>query len=167
MYSFRKQAILKEMGQEDNTNRWRRTAWGRLKFELAGLAFAMKNGFYLEDYARHLWSEGAVKWMGKENPTIPEYLLKEEEAFRTLYPQVNFEVGILSEDKSELTFCTGTCLGGWGRDQWGMAHSLGLGKGHVCRYCRQAFRSWSGQLGLAALPEPKTDETCILTVVKG
>ncbi|MDP2730533.1 MAG: hypothetical protein Q8O55_08615 [Dehalococcoidales bacterium] len=154
------------MEQKDTINRWYRTAWGRLKFELAGLAFAMKNGFYPEDYARHLHSNGAVKWMGAEAPTVRNYLLKEAEAFQTLYPQVNFEISRIKDDKAELIFCRGTCLGGWGKNQWGMAHRLGLGKGHVCRYCRQAFRSWSAQLGLKALPMPRTDETCILTVEK-
>ena len=129
------------MEQEFIKKQWRRTARGRLKFELAGIAFARKNGRTPEDYARHLWSTGAAKWMGKTDPTASEYLLKEAESFRTLYPAVTFRVTRQSEDEAELVFARGSCLGGWGRDQWAMARNLGLGKGHVCRYCRQAFRT--------------------------
>ncbi len=151
------------MKQDNTTRRWHRTAWGRLKFELAGLAFARKNGFTPEDYANHLWSIGAVKWIGSPHPTTSEYLLKEAEAFRTLYPEVTFELGSLTNKVAELTFTRG-CLGGWGRNQWAMARNMGLGKGHVCRYCRQAFRAWASQLGLQSCPEPQTDNTCVLRV---
>ena len=143
--------------------RWRRTARGRLKFELAGLAFARKSGATPEDYAQHLWSTGAIEWMGKATPTAKEYLLKEIEAFRTLYPEVAFELNYADNEEAELTFIRG-CLGGWGQDQWAMARNLGLGKGHVCRYCRQAFRTWADQLGLRACPEPRNNETCVLRV---
>ncbi len=151
------------MEQDLIKRRWQSTARGRLKFELAGLAFACKNGFTPEDYARHLWSTGAVKWMGQATPTVQQYLLKEAAAFRVLYPEVTFESGKLDSQEAELTF-TGGCLGGWGKDQWAMANNLGLGKGHVCRYCRQAFRSWASQLQLQACPEPQTNGTCILRV---
>ncbi len=151
------------METADVQRQWRRTAWGRLKFELAGLAFARKNGFTPEDYANHLWSTGAVKWIGKALPTTKEYLLKEAEAFGTLYPEVTFELGNLTDKEAELTF-TGGCLGGWGRNQWRMARNMGLGKGHVCRYCRQAFRAWASQLGLQACPRPQTNGTCVLEV---
>ncbi|MBI2287659.1 MAG: hypothetical protein HYY41_03250 [Chloroflexi bacterium] len=143
---------------------WHRTARGRLKFELAGVAFARKKGFTPEDYANHLWSTGAVKWMGKAKPTAEEYLLKEAEAFRILYPEVVFTVAKLSDHEAELIFTSGGCLGGWGKKQWAMAQSLGIGKGHVCRYCRQAFRTWAKQLGIQACPEPQTGGTCILRV---
>ncbi len=150
--------------ETDNVQRqWRRTARGRLKFELAGIAFARKSGFTPEDYANHLWSTGAVKWMGKTDPTVSEYLAKEIEAFRTLYPEVAFELVKSSDEEAELIFTQG-CLGGWGRNQWAMARSLGLGKGHVCRYCRQAFRAWASQLGLQVCPEPQTNDTCVLLV---
>ncbi len=149
--------------EKTETNRqWRRTARGRLKFELAGIAFARKHGLTPEDYANHLWSDGAVKWMGKSTPTAGEYLLKEADAFRTLYPEVNLEVIKAGATQARLVFRQGGCLGGWGKNQWAMAHSLGLGKGHVCRYCRQAFRLWSRQLGLEACPEPLVDGTCVL-----
>ncbi|MBI2847590.1 MAG: hypothetical protein HYX83_00280, partial [Chloroflexi bacterium] len=146
----------------ENRN-WRRTAHGRLKFELAGIAFARKTGLTPEDWARHLWSEGAAKWMGKPNPTAAEYLLKEAEAFRILYPEVSFKVAKLNAEESQLVFTRG-CLGGWGKDQWSMARGSGLGKGHVCRYCREAFRVWSRQIGLETCPEPRTDGTCTLQV---
>lgn len=69
------------MGQGSSDRQWRGTARGRLKFELAGIAFARKAGFTPEDYTNHLWSTGAVKWMSKTAPTPTEYLLKEAEAF--------------------------------------------------------------------------------------
>ncbi len=98
--------------ETDNVQRWwHRTAWGRLKFELAGLAFARKSGVAPEDYANHLWSTGAVKWMGKAIPTTKEYLLKEAETSRTLYPEVTFELGSLANKKTALTFTRG-CFGG-------------------------------------------------------
>ncbi|MBI2850072.1 MAG: hypothetical protein HYX80_03405 [Chloroflexi bacterium] len=154
------------MENKDNTRRsWRRTALGRLKFELAGLAFARKHGLTPEEYADHLWSEGAVKWMGKEAPMAAEYLEKEAEAFRTLCPEVTFDVLKAGSEYAELVFKSG-CLGGWGKNQWAIAKSLGLGKGHVCRYCRQAFRIWAKQLGLEACPEPKLGNVCVLQARK-
>ncbi len=152
-----------DMEQDFNKRSWHRTAWGRLRFELAGIAFARKSGLTPEDYARHLWSTGAAKWMGKTDPTAGEYLLKEVEAFRTLYPEVTFELATVSDEEAALIFTQG-CLGGWGRNQWRMAGNMGLGKGHVCRYCRQAFRTWASQLGLQACPEPQTNGTCVLGV---
>ena len=147
--------------------RWQRTARGRLKFELSGLAFARKHGFSPETYAEHLWgNSAAIKWMGKTAPTAWEYMLKEVEAFHTLYPEVSFQLNQLSDDEPELIFAIGCCLGGWGRNQWGMANRAGLGKSHVCRYCRQAFRVWSDQLSLCALPEPQVNGSCILRVEK-
>ncbi len=143
---------------------WRRTARGRLKFELTGIAFARKMGQTPEDWAEHLWSNGAVKWIGKPDPTVADYFAKEVEAFRTLYPEVVFEVTKEADNEAELVFARGSCLGGWARNQWAMANSLGLGKGHVCRYCREAFRSWGRQLGLQSCPTPQTDGTCILRV---
>lgn len=152
----------RRVGEQDiSAAQWRRTARGRLKFELAGIAFARKHGLTPEDYADHLWSTGAVRWMGKPAPTAGEYLLKEAEAFHTLYPEVGFDVVKAGDYEARLIFKRG-CLGGWGKNQWAMANSLGLGKGHVCRYCRQAFRLWSSQLGLSACPEPLVDGTCVL-----
>jgi len=143
---------------------WRRAAFSRLRMELAGIAFARKHGFTPEDYARHLWGQGAVEWMGKPDPTAAEYLMAEVEAFHRLYPSVRFEIEELSDDRSQLTFQQGTCLGGWGVDQWGLARRLGLGKGHVCRYCREAFRVWARQLGLEACTHPQMRDICILRV---
>ena len=152
-----------EEEQDIIKKQWWRTARGRLKFELAGIAFARKNGFTPEDYANHLWSTGAVKWMGKAMPTAKEYLLKEAEACRTLCPRVIFELGSLTNKEAALTFTEG-CLGGWGQDQWGMASNMGLSKKDVCRYCRQAFLAWTSQLSLQACPEPQTNGTCVIAV---
>ncbi len=143
---------------------WHRTAWSRLKCELSGLSFALKRGAKPEDYADYLWSDGAVKWMGKTAPTLQEYLDKETEAISTLYPQVTYTVGKVTEKEAELTFAPGGCLGGWGRDQWGVARNLGLDRHDVCRYCRQSFLVWSSQLGIKALPEPQVNGACIFRV---
>lgn len=116
------------MKQDDIRKGWYRTAWSRLRFELSGLSFALKWGATPEDYADYLWSGGAVKWMGKANPTLQEYLDKETEAIRALYPQVIYTLGKITDKEAELTFAPGCCLGGWGRDQWGLAGSLGLEK---------------------------------------
>lgn len=145
------------------TEFWRRTARSRLRFELAGLALAMKAGLTPEGYARHLWVTGASKWMGKAAPTAGEYLLKEAESFRTFYPGVRFEMGGVEDEQAELTFTEG-CLGGWGKDPWRMARELDLPKGYVCRYCRAAFRIWANQLRLDACPEPQVNGRCILRV---
>lgn len=152
------------MERDDVRKRWHRTAWSRLKLELAGLSFAIKRGATPEEYADYLWSAGATKWIGKANPTLQEYLDKETEAISTLYPQVTYTVDKISDNEAELTFTPGCCLGGWGRDQWGVARSLGLDRHDVCRYCRQSFLAWSSQLGLKALPEPQVDGTCIFRV---
>lgn len=138
---------------------WRRTAASRLKIELAGIALARKLGAKPEDYARHLWESGAKEWIGLEKPTVAQYFAKEMDAFRLLYPRVVFQVETVSDDYAALLFTSG-CLGGWGRNQWELANSLGLSKGLVCRYCRESFRVWSAQLGLDALPRPQADNTC-------
>ena len=160
--SARNKTTLKQNAGKQS---WFRTAVSRLKFELAGIAFARKMRLTPEDWARHLWASGAVKWMGKTNPTAAEYLRKEAEAFKILYPEVAFELRKLGDKEAELVFTSG-CLGGWGKDQWAIARGSGLGKGHVCRYCREAFRAWSHQLGIEACPEPKIDGTCILQARK-
>jgi hypothetical protein len=148
--------------QDDCRKQWRAAANGRLKFELAGLSFALKNGFTPEEYAKHLWTTGAEKWMHKPHPTAQEYILHEAAAFKTLYPDVTFTTRELPEGGAELLFPKGCCLGGWGKDQWAMAKNLGVDKGSFCRYCNQAFRSWSEQLGLEAHTEPDQDGTCVL-----
>ena len=157
--------IMRDIGErsplsDETTRRWRRTAYSRLRFELEGIAFALSHGLAPEDWAHHLWSHGAVEWMGQESPTIAEYLRKEGEALETLYPAVRFEAHEGPGETAEIIFLEGTCLGGWGRDQWGLAHSLGLDKGHVCRYCRRAFQLWTSQMGLSGAPEPQVDGTC-------
>ncbi|MBI4302425.1 MAG: hypothetical protein HY664_07455 [Chloroflexi bacterium] len=144
---------------------WHRTAASRLRLELAGLAFACRRGFTPEDYARHLWGQRAVRWMGKDDPTAEEYLLKEVEAFRTLYPKVSFLVGLLSQDRAELAFTDG-CLGGWGRHRWAVAQNLGLTVTEVCRYCSESFTLWAGQLGFTVSLGLTKDETCTLVVTR-
>ena len=145
---------------------WRKTARSRLRFELAGLAFGLRHGFSPEDYARHLWSRGAARWMGQDSPGAGEYLRKEAGAFRSFYPEVSFDVVKSGKEAAELVFTRG-CLGGWGKDQWAAAGSLGLSKEDVCRYCREAFRVWAAQLGLRADLEPCVDNACRLRVTKG
>ena len=142
---------------------WRRAARARLRMELAGISFARAQGHTPEEYAWHLWDDGALPWFGEEFANARTYLMTEVESFRTLYPDVDYVLDQLGDDFSQLTFVNG-CLGGWGRDQWATARSVGLRKGHVCRYCREAFRVWSAQLRIDALPEPKPDGTCVLTV---
>ncbi len=144
---------------------WRKTAKSRLRFELAGLAFACHGGSDPEDYARHLWAKGSVRWMGKAQPNAVEYLLKEARAFREFYPEVSFEIVESGDARAELVFTEG-CLGGWGRDPWAMARNLGLSKKDICAYCRESFRVWAGPLGLRTDIGPDKDENCRLLVLK-
>ncbi len=144
---------------------WRKTAKSRLRFELAGLAFACHRGSNPEDYARHLWAKGSVRWMGKARPDAAEYLLKEAQAFREFYPEVSFKVVASGEARAELVFTDG-CLGGWGRDPWAVARNLGLSKKDICAYCRESFRVWTEQLGLSAQIGPENDTPCRLLVLK-
>lgn len=147
------------------TEFWRRTARSRLHFELAGLAFALQKGFSAEDYAHHLWSQGAIRWMSNPAPSAGEYLLKEAEAFRRFYPDVTFEIVEAGEERAELVFTEG-CLGGWGKDPWRLARSLNMAEEDVCSYCREAFLVWAGQLGLAADIGRDKDKGCRLRVAK-
>jgi hypothetical protein len=151
--------------QDPGSGSWRRTARSRLKFELAGVAFAQKHHLTPEDWAKHLWSKGAVKWMGKATPTAAEYLLKEAAAFKALYPEVVFNLGEMGENQAELVFTDG-CLGGWGKEQWTVATSLDLLKGDVCRYCRESFQVWARQLGLEASTDPRPNSVCVFRVRK-
>jgi len=144
---------------------WLRTSRSRLRFELAGLAFACQHGFTPEDYARHLWSHGAVAWMGKQNPDAAEYLRKEVGAFLEFYPEVAISLIRVHPGIAELVFTRG-CLGGWGDAPWSLARSLGLNKKCICAYCQESFRLWTRQLGLASHIGPSTDGHCHLLVVK-
>lgn len=129
--------------------------------ELAGLAFALQRGATPFEYARYLWGRGAVKWMGKETPSLREYMEKEAEAFTVLYPWLKLEVKEVSPDRIEIHF-KGGCLAGWDADRWSVARSFGIDKKDVCRYCGQAFKAWSRQLGLKAAPHPARDWSCKL-----
>jgi len=144
---------------------WRKTAKSRLRFELAGLAFACHRGSNPEDYARYLWAKGSVRWMGKAKPNAVEYLLKEAKAFREFYPEVSFEVVESGDARAELVFTDG-CLGGWGRDPWAVSRNLGLPKKDICAYCRESFRVWTRPLGLCADIGSEKDGNCRLHVTK-
>jgi len=144
---------------------WRRTARGRLRFELAGIAFAKAHGLEPEAWSTQLWSDGAVRWMGSERPGADQYLDREAEAFATLYPEVSFERAEWSSSRAVLLFTRG-CLGGWGRDRWATARSLGLDPADVCRYCAEAFRLWAAQLGLAAEHECDLEGLCRLIATR-
>ena len=148
-----------------NSDVWRKTAKSRLRFELAGLAFTRQKGFSSEDYARHLWATGSVRWMGKAKPNAMEYLLKEAEAFQQFYPDVSFKIVEAGDERAELVFTEG-CLGGWGTDRWALARHLNLAKDDICAYCQEAFLIWAEQLGLSAQIGPKNDTTCRLMVLK-
>ena len=148
-----------------DSDAWRKTAKSRLRFELAGLAFARQRGFSSEDYARHLWSTGSVHWMGKTKPNAMEYLLKETEAFREFYPDVSFKIVEAGDERAELVF-TKNCLGGWGTDRWALARHLSLARDDICAYCWESFLIWAEQLGLSAQIGPKNDTTCYLLVRK-
>jgi len=146
-------------------NIWQRTARSRLRFELAGLSFICGKGFQPEDYARHLWARGAIRWMGKARPDTAEYLLKEAEALQCFYPGVAFEITEAGKDRAELVFTEG-CLGGWGKDPWKLARSLGLKKEEVCRYCQASVQTWASQLQLVADIGPHGDGACRLSIIK-
>ena len=148
-----------------NSDVWRKTAKSRLRFELSGLAFARQKGFSSEDYARYLWSKGAVGWIGKAKPDTREYLLKEAEAFKQFYPGVSFEMVEAGDERAELVFTEG-CLGGWGKNPWAIARQLKLAKEDICAYCQEAFRAWAAPLGLATQIGPQDDTTCRLLVLK-
>ena len=147
------------------SNSWRKTAKSRLRFELAGLAFACHKGFNPEDYARHLWAKGSMRWMGKAKPNAAEYLLKEAKAFREFYPKVSFKVVESGDTRAVLVFTDG-CLGGWGRDPWAVARNLDLSKKDICAYCRESFRVWAQPLGLHADIGSEKDGNCRLHVTK-
>ncbi len=138
-----------------------RAAKSRLRMELAGLAFAVKTGHSPQEYARFVWGQGAVKWMSKEKPTKKEYLQKEMEAMRVLFPWMKMKLVEISPHRVELHFIGG-CVGGWGEDRWALARSLGLDRWDVCRYCGEAFKVWAKQLGLKAAPHPAKDGSCKL-----
>lgn len=144
---------------------WRRASRSRLRFELAGLAFACQKGFRPRDYARHLWGEGAVRWMGKDRPEAAEYLNKEAEAFRRFYPGVAFQVIEAGKERAELVFTEG-CLGGWGKDPWKLARSLELSPKDVCKYCKASFQNWAEQLGLTVDIGPAEDGVCRMRVAR-
>jgi hypothetical protein len=144
---------------------WRRAARGRLRFELAGIAFAKAHGLRPEDWSAQLWSGGAVRWMGADRPGADQYLEREADAFATLYPEVRFERSEWTPTRAALQFTRG-CLGGWGRDRWATARGLGLDPEEVCRYCAEAFRLWAAQLGLDVEHECGVEGLCRLVATR-
>lgn len=132
--------------------------------ELTGLAFAVKHGFSPEEYARHVWGQGAVLWMGKEDPTPREYLEAEAKRLKVLFPWVDFQLEEYEDGFVELLLANG-CLGSWTNDRFTLAHHLGLTRQEVCRYCQEAFRVWSLQLGLEALPLPGAENSCSVAAI--
>ena len=149
--------------EPDLTRAWVRTARAKLRFELAGLAFAVRHGFTPEEYARELWGRGGTGWIGKKNPTAAEYILKEVEAVKALTPEIKFQMEQLGDDVARLRFVVG-CLGGYGKSRWGTALSLGLTPPQVCSYCQESFQVWTGPLSVEARPQIQPDETCVFTV---
>lgn len=130
-----------------------RVARNRLRLELQGLAFAISRGATPEEYARFLWGQGAAKWMGSDSPGAQDYLRKEEEAARSLFPWLTVQPVKMSDAEAEVVLAGG-CLGGWGEDRFRLARELGLNRMGVCRYCIEACRVWGEQLGLKVEPRP-------------
>jgi len=147
---------------EKTKKNWKATANSRLNMELAGLSFALKKGDSHEEYAQHLWGEGAKRWIKKDKPTPREYIKRELEAFGVLFPHVRAEIGRCDDDVAELIFVKG-CPCGWGKDKWAKAKCWGLRPKDVCRYCTAAFSIWGEQLGLRITLNPQEDGCCILT----
>lgn len=145
--------------------RWQATARNRLRLELAALAFASRRGHTPEEYAREIWGRGAKGFMGKDNPEALEYLLKEAKAIAMFYPWVRTSVRRAAPGRAEMTLSDG-CLAGWGEDRWAIASSYGLTPEQVCRYCREAFRVWGEQLGLAVSLAPQNNDTCVVLAGK-
>lgn len=150
---------------DEELSNWRRTARGRLRFELAGIAFAKANGLQPEDWSAQLWSQGARRWMGTDAPPADEYLAREAEAFARLYPEVAFERREWTPDRATIQFTKG-CLGGWGRDRWAPARSLDLSPEDVCRYCAESFRLWAAQLGIKVEHHCSTEDLCSLKAIR-
>ncbi|MBI4294598.1 MAG: hypothetical protein HY669_00315 [Chloroflexi bacterium] len=144
---------------------WLRVAKSRLRLELRGLALAMSRGAVPQEYARVLWGEGAVSWMGTASPDAQSYVLKEAAAIAVLFPWVNIGQGKMTPERAELLF-SGGCLCGYGEDRWALARSLGLGRTDLCRYCSEAFQVWGQQLGLKVTPHPGRDNSCRLEAIK-
>ncbi|MBI2857585.1 MAG: hypothetical protein HYX90_00790 [Chloroflexi bacterium] len=130
-----------------------KAAKSRLRMELLGLAFAISRKATPEEYARFVWSTGAVTWMGSAHPGAGEYLDREREAAQSIFPWLKFEEVFHSSVESE-SLITGGCLEGWGENRFTLARSLGLNRAAVCRYCVEACRVWGEQLGLRVEPRP-------------
>ncbi len=128
-------------------------AKSRLRLELQGLAFAISRGATPEEYARFLWSKGAANWMGCTSPGTDDYLEREEEAMRSLFPWLKIRHESMSADEASVEI-SGGCLGGWGENRFALARSLGLNRSALCRYCQEACKVWGEQLSLKVEPVP-------------
>jgi hypothetical protein len=151
----------------DPKKNWYKLARSRSDLELAALAFAIKNGHTHEEFAAALWSKGAVKWMGKENPTPEEYLKQELNAFAWLFPQVEASLVKATPEEAEVEFSAAGCPYGWGKDRWARARDHGLTPDEVHKYCSEGFRIWGEQLGLDSGTHPQEDGRCILRAKRG
>ncbi len=150
----------------DPIENWYKLARSRSDMELAALAFALKHGHSHEEFAAALWSKGALKWMGKGDPSPEEYLKKELESFTWLFPQVEAKLIKATTDEAEVEFSPSGCPYGWGNDRWARARNHGLTPEDVHRYCCEGFRIWGKPLGLDSGTHPQEDGTCILRAVK-
>ena len=146
----------------DPKENWYKLARSRSDLELAALAFALKMGHSHEEFAAGLWSRGASKWMGKEDPAPAEYLQRELESFAWLFPQVEASLTKATPDEAEVEFSSSGCPYGWGKDRWARARNHGLSPEDVHRYCREGFRIWGAALGFDSGSHPKEDGRCIL-----
>jgi len=150
---------------EEKKKNWKATANSRLNIELAGLSFALKKGHSHEEYAQHLWGEGANRWIKDDKPTPREYVKRELESVSVLFPNVRAEMGECIDDVAELIFVKG-CPCGWEKDKWAKAKRWGLRPKDVCRYCVAAFYIWGEQLSLSITLKPQEDGCCILTAIQ-
>ncbi len=150
----------------DPKENWYKLARSRSDLELAALAFALKNGHSHEEFAAALWSKGAVKWMGKGDPTPEEYLQRELDSFAWLFPQVEAALVKSTSEEAEVEFSATGCPYGWGKDRWARARNNGLTPEDVHRYCCDGFSIWGKQLWLDSGTHPQEDGTCILRARK-
>ncbi len=152
------------MDNETIRSRWHRAAQSRLTMELAGLSFAVEHGHEPEEYARHLWSDGAARRMGKASVPPLEFIRREGEAISVLWPWVRFETDERG-DLLHLVFTEG-CLGTGQSRTWKLAAQLRLSREEVCRYCIEAFRVWGEQLGLRLEMSPMAEGGCAMEVAQ-
>jgi hypothetical protein len=151
--------------KKDAETRWQIVARGRLYFELAGLAFAVKSGHSPEDFARHIWGQGAARWMGKPDPTAQEYISKEVEAHEDFIPGIQIRRDVMTDREAQVSLLN-CCWNGYGEKRWGTAAYWGLELEQVCRFCHETYRVWGQQLGLTVTTRQQADGSCILRATR-